>query len=314
MVTSRVRLSPSESYKTIAQFCDAYGLYRPLVPITDGGYDPVRLLQYVRDKIESLPKTAATFKPGSLFDELGLTIQEDGIGGDMLYICGAYPERQTNSTRWVNPNYVHLDSLPSVTESDARDEIVEHAVKYGVLSFEDLAPRFGITPSGVESAVHRSDIDWRYEKYEARKRIGRTAKTLLDWELHEYKPIASALGASHNAVRWMTEPETIGEYEPPVQPTVSSPYELVRDPNNENRYIGEFLCGRLRRRAFAGEYVRDLTEKEWAPDSRQHIRRHISGGCDCRPDHPPVTYDRSQRTWVIANEGAENNSGVVADD
>jgi transposase len=186
------------------EWCDRHDVDRLLTPFAYRT-DPIVVGQKLAAHLDSLRETAATFHPSDAFatDEN----PEFQMVHYLLELHGAWSLGSPSSTKWVNPNYVHLESFErgTVTDTEERLEILDRLAGAGVVLLADVAPRFGISERSVEKVCERHGFDWRPKRRMGRRRIARTCSLAVEWG-HSTQAVADALPRPRNTVYgWMRD-------------------------------------------------------------------------------------------------------------
>lgn len=160
---------------TVTEWCDRHGLIHELTPFESRTSDRIEVARQLNTGIADLPETASTFVPRDLLDG------DVGHGGwleTIVLMTGAWPHPE-HDVRWVNPNYIHLDALPTM-EVD-REAHLRRCASLGVLTRADVAPRFGVTTESLERWLTRHEFSWFDHRKEGIRRFARTLYVAADW-------------------------------------------------------------------------------------------------------------------------------------
>lgn len=154
---------------------------------TEARSDAVEAVIALRDYIEGLPETTATFRLKFVRESAGLDMTASWFQPEMLWLCGSwripefYPQGDNSGEKWVNPNYIHSSRYTDV------------AAKCGCGAVVQQLPSSSPSAQFMESDGHDEDclIEWRAraiaDLYEARRRVFRRNALLARSSLQDYE-------------------------------------------------------------------------------------------------------------------------------
>lgn len=185
---------------SITEFAVIYGVHPGLIPFESRSHDPLRRVMELRRYFETLPKTKATIASSEIAKKGNITgLRSDHaalIPACIYHLAGTRRLIQTRSKhttrRWINPYYVHLDSVETVAPEE-RAALLDAFADVGIYKLKDVAPLFGLSYNALERWRDRNDYPWRERRNAGRARIARTAAVTAAISDHTYRSIAEAL-------------------------------------------------------------------------------------------------------------------------
>jgi transposase-like protein len=210
--------------RLIGEWIAEYDLIGALVPFAYRKRDPIEQLTEIRDGLDALPRTAATFtSDGILGDEETF---HRGFSASthlttMYRLCRAFKCGSTSTGwRWANPEYVHgsvhREPWGSLSE---RVWFAKRAARLGTIEVADLARRFGTSASSLRGQFADAGLSWEQRRNHGRRRLARTADTIVAWSGRSYADLARALGVTPRQLRWWREQYLRDDWSPPADPT-----------------------------------------------------------------------------------------------
>lgn len=205
---------------------------------SDGGGDFLDIMVALQRGIEDLSRTAGSFRLQDVTDHHPNSFCDEMI---QIVGSWPLPDRLTQSRtqRFVNPEYVHKRNYADITVECAcgavmgrerdkwswdgehdhadncrqewregarrrlnnrREEWIEKAAQL-YLTYEEAAPRMGISRKHVSILCDRYDINWTERRKEGRERTILTWRKLHNDYDHTWSRIAEAFGANPSTVR-----------------------------------------------------------------------------------------------------------------
>lgn len=217
---------------SLQQWATEVGVIPALIPFEYRDYDPVAFVAEFRDAISDVPATKATFSTPEIRDATGNKDRVVNPSFEQLvrlarswqYSDGSHyvvSDTTTATTRWVNPEYVHVVDLePSITDPEYRIEELRRAARLGILSTSDLAPRFGVrTCKGVQKFCARHDIPWREWRTWGRRQIARTCRLVSEWSAYSVADLADILDCATRTLQDWVYNRYAADFEPPADPS-----------------------------------------------------------------------------------------------
>lgn len=192
------------------------GLLVELLPFGFRQHDPIAELRALQAQFDEWPKTKATWSVDEYDGSLTNFHATHETPATMF--TGAYRiQRSNGSSRWTNPRYVHDHTLEVVSGKSKLDYYLD-AARIGVLDISDVAPRFGVTKSGVDKYLRYHGYQWGELRRDGQTRFARTVKTIDNWTDYSLAEIAVCVPQSPRTVqRWVSQ--HAADYEPPVDPS-----------------------------------------------------------------------------------------------
>lgn len=203
------------------------GLLAGLLPFNENDFDPVETLLAIRTVIEDTIHTTPNIyvtdvteitgdSPSGLVSNLEPLFEYHGS-----WQRAPENQKETGPTRFVNPTYIHLDSLPETdydTDEETRVEVSRRLVRFGMVTQDYLATRFNMSERSVQRLLKRNDIPWVEWKREGLTRLAKTVETIHKWG-YQYQTIAEAFDMSERRLRTFRSDYVPNDWEPPADPT-----------------------------------------------------------------------------------------------
>lgn len=228
---------------TLSEWNEAYDLYTPLLSLKYRMYDPIEVLRGFREGVDALPKTAATVRLSDLENHLPFDAVAIGHMAELIEVTGGWRlngNSDSRGIRFVNPNYVHRKALePNIQDPDRRRDVLQRCAGYGVLTLEDVAPRFGITNGSLKRWLSRKNIPWTEWRHDGIKRLARTCHTISAWRVHSENELADVLGVPRGTLsRWIHKFARTTDFEPPSDPSYEPWFTLTAWAEERDRNRG----------------------------------------------------------------------------
>lgn len=218
--------SPASRQKSlsVSEWFARHGVLPSLTPMEYRTGDPVEQLQTVRDGIESLPSTAATFTAADFLDDgeqFTRTFAASTHLVTLFRLCRAFRCDDTSTGyRWSNPAYchgsVHRDPWGSLPE---RIHFARQVAPLGRVRVVDIARHFGTTRETIRQDFQRAGFDWERRRRAGLATLARTIETIVDWKDHTYADVCSALGISPQCHRYHRQDKIDAAWSVPDDPT-----------------------------------------------------------------------------------------------
>lgn len=221
----------SSSELSLATWAFEYDVIPALVPFEYRDFDPVNAVQNIREAIAESPPTKATFSVPELEEICAQTARYNRsyfrtlirLAGAWAYDDGSYYLENRMVKRWVNPAYVHAKSMdPTITDPQARIEELRHAASLGIITLDDIGPRFGITEGGVYEFCTSRGIPWTEWRKWGLRRFSRTVKLVRDWTDYSEKSLGEAFGVPESTIGDWMRLFYAADFEPPADPSHES--------------------------------------------------------------------------------------------
>lgn len=231
---------------TVESWCEAVGVWAPLVPFASRHHNPIDILDALRQGFERAPVTRATVKmadwdhdnPAFGGDDVPELEAPSGVAGDMaqdfIPFLGGWriPSHGTGGhSTYVNPNYCHLESM-SVdprwddvehtfdSDAEARSYVIRRWASFGRHSGVDVATRLGVHKDTVSKWCLEHDIDWEARRKDGLARLARTVELITAWTSETVYSLAPKLGVAHSTLRdWRNRHVRDTEWAPPIDPS-----------------------------------------------------------------------------------------------
>lgn len=218
--------------RMVAQWAERHHLLPALTPMDYRIGDPIGQLQTVREGIDSLPRTAATFPTSEFVDgETKHSYATSGHLPTLFRLCGAFRCDDTSKGyRWSNPAYlhgsVHRESWGARAQ---RIAFARQVAPLGTVVVADIARHFGTSADTLRGQFQTAGFDWVRRRRAGQRRLARTVETIVDWTTYTYADVCSALGMSTRAHRHHRNENIADGWEPPADPTATGPQEACAD-------------------------------------------------------------------------------------
>lgn len=200
--------------------------------------DSVEALIDLREGVEDLPETAATFRINDLTD-----YHHSRYTVDMVYLVGSWPApnryNSQKAARYVNPNYVHRlgysdlyvececgaqlgpnvdigkelsggvghsDTCSRAVRERAMQNLNKHRREWLItaadlwMTQEDAARRMGISRKRISALTGRVGVDWQERRKEGRQKQVKTWLRLHDKHGFQNEKIGRAFGRPESTV------------------------------------------------------------------------------------------------------------------
>lgn len=236
MATTERRLDSGEHSprpeRMVGQWAERHHLLPALTPMDYRIGDPIDQLQTVREGIDSLPRTAATFPTSEFVDgETAHSYATSGHLPTLFWLCGAFRcDKTSTGYRWSNPEYlhgsVHRESWGTRAQ---RVAFARQVAPLGTVGVADIARHFGTTADTLRGQFQTADFDWARRRRAGRRRLARTVELIVDWTEYTYQAVCDALGMSPAAHRHQRHTQIPDSWEPPADPTSCGPQEARAD-------------------------------------------------------------------------------------
>lgn len=210
-------LGRHNSNTAVSRWADRHGLIPELLPIAGRDTNSIELAQEAAANIADLPKTASSFRVDEVLPEArGYTVTVFRALGSWPY-PGEFAQQ-----RWVNPNYIHAGALGDVTDHREADrlEIVKECAALGVLTVDEVAPRFGVSSSSLTDWLHRRDVYWSNLRREGRRRFARTLYTATEWGYSQSEVVDPWPVHNGTLSVWMQRYAREAGFKPPADPSI----------------------------------------------------------------------------------------------
>jgi hypothetical protein len=142
-------------------------------------------------------------------------------------------ESDCRSTKYWNPEYAHYDherhGFQTVTDDERQLEFYHNYTEAGTTTQRWIAKHLGMDIDGLcefvnENTDHSHPMD---RLHETRRRLARTAFTIIQWTDHDLDDIATALNYSTPALaHWVNLFAIETAWNPPERPTPESWFPL----------------------------------------------------------------------------------------
>lgn len=192
---------------TLAEWGHRHGVIPAVVPLPHRQYDPFDIVASARRRLQKMPETGASIKASQLMRDVDYTTFGPYGLDTLFFLAGCWPATETarGETIWINPDYVHTQSLDeTITDERERIEHLRVCASIGILNAVDIAPRFGMgCDSTLRGWMNRRNIPWQTWREWGKSRIARTAILLHEWQGRSFAEIARGFGTPRNTlVNW----------------------------------------------------------------------------------------------------------------
>ena len=211
---------------TVAAWCDHHDLIGALLPFDARRTDTVAEFEALDAALQALPETAATFQLGDLETPDGarpVRYRPTGAGvvDTHLHLLGAWPYRETAcGQRWLNPHYIHGHPWETPQgDVETRTAVVRDAARLGALRIQDVAPRFGITPTALDSWIDYHDLPWGAWRQDGRRRLATTLRTAAAWTDRDLWGLCTHFPVPADTVETWVHREVPDGWTPPEDPS-----------------------------------------------------------------------------------------------
>lgn len=206
------------------RWASRHGVISALIPFAHRNVDVVNELSELRQAIDALPKTAASFTLANLdtYRTDGKSFTRPTSTNDvstLLAVQGALPYDETMArTRWLNPAYVHATPFedPRYSERE-RLKILRHAASLGTITLADVAGAFGVAPVSLREWLSERGLSWATWKREGCARLARTLKLIATWQGESIKAVARKVRTPYPTVTHLIR-EYASDFDVPADP------------------------------------------------------------------------------------------------
>lgn len=215
--------------RTISDWGGDHRIDTWMLPMDTRKTDPVDMIRRYAEFIDDLRELTATFTTKEIpgFKKPAKPEYEGSLA--TLFCLRQVEQRGKRRQRYINPNYVHIGHHEEpIVDTDERLAFINRYADSPLASSEWLAANFGIAPSTVRTFMHRNGIDWEERIHATKLRVGRTLKTIAEWDNNDYSRfrLAQIFPRPESTVRyWIREAEANDDWEPPERPTDESWYK-----------------------------------------------------------------------------------------
>jgi len=209
---------------SVSEWYAQEGLIPALTPMAYREGDPIDQLRTVREGIDALPHTAATFTASSLLgdnERFTRTFAASEHLTTLFRLCGAFRIDETSTGyRWCNPDYVHgSPHREPVGTTAERVWFAKQAASLGVLSTVDVARKYGVAPRVIQKQCSNHDVDWVARRHAGKGRLARTVATVSAWTDYTYTDVGDLVNVSESALFDWRDRHVADEWSPPADPT-----------------------------------------------------------------------------------------------
>jgi hypothetical protein len=208
----------NDKHIPISDWANYHSVYPFLLPMHGRRTNAFDVIKEIKAKIESQPTTSETFR-----------VKKSYISGDGHYFPKFLPlfgvtrfNKTSKGRRYRNPNYIHYDTRvrqdPIDNSQDRLDFFHKHKINPH-LSSRFYAKHWDMKPRSASKFLYRRGIRISDERHYARKRLGKTLYTRMQWDDVQAVEVIDPLPFPNRTIRdWINFFAKDAEWLPPKNP------------------------------------------------------------------------------------------------